>query len=54
MVDEKTYLLRIPAETYARVRELAALHNRSANWTMTRLLAKAVKEDADWIADALR
>lgn len=53
VVGEKNYPLRISPVVYEQVKRLATERERSANWVMARLLAKAISESPEWIAEAL-
>lgn len=54
VVGEKTYLLRLPPEMWEQVRKLAERHERSANWTIVRLIKKALAESGEWHDEAMR
>lgn len=54
VAGEKTYALRLSPELYEQLRALAEKHERSVNWTIGRLLKKAVAERPEWHDEAMR
>jgi hypothetical protein len=54
VAGETRFLLRLPPEVYERLRALAERHERSVNWTIARLVKKALDQDPATLDDLMR
>lgn len=54
VTGETRFLLRLPPKVYERLRVLAERHERSVNWTIARLVRKALEQDPAALDELMR